>query len=352
MANIYDVAKKAGVSKSTVSLVLNNRQSVKPETRILVEKAIRELNYVPNNNARCLMNRTMNCLAIIILTEGRLQRDYSFNEPILITAYNISDGIYKGLSETDYSIATEYFDISRADELPKLIERQRVDGAFVVGSFFDGKMMEKIQATGLPTIAVGIGSQTCCRHSVISDPGEGFRIGIERLISLGHRQICCMNSTKWMLSSADRTRGAKQAMENAGLTMPDSAILYAEKNIGKSAYERFGAYWQEGNRPSAIMAANNTLAYGVIRCLHDLGVRIPEDMSIVVYDDSQLCGYHTPALSAINIQKEKMGETAAQMMLRLLADQQCAEETVSVQPFYVERDSVLQLSNDKRSTLS
>ncbi len=340
MANIYDVAKKAGVSKSTVSLVLNNSPKVKPETCRLVEKAIRDLNYVPNNNARCLMNRTMNCLAIIILTEGHIQRDYSFDEPILITAYNISEGIYKGLSDTDYSIATEYFDVTKPDELPKLIERQRVDGAFVVGSFYDGKTLKKIQETGLPTIAVGTGSNSGCLHSVLSDPCEGFRVGVEKLIAEGHHNICYMNSPKWMISSEDRIRGARIAMQNAGIEISEKNILYADKNIGRNAYEKFYAYWQNGNRPSAIMAANNTLAFGVIRCLYDLKVKIPEDISIVVYDDSQLCGYPTPSLSAINIQKEKMGEKAAQMMLRLLSDPERAEETLYLKPFYVERNSV------------
>ena len=154
MANIHDVAKRAGVSKSTVSLVLNHSPLVKEDTRELVEAAIEELGYVPSSNARGLRNQKTNSLGIVILTEEEGGTGYDIDQFAGLCSYNIADGIYQGLAGSRYSVATEYISLEKASKsLPKMVEDRRVDGVFVVGSFFDVDLIPRIQACGIPTVA-------------------------------------------------------------------------------------------------------------------------------------------------------------------------------------------------------
>lgn len=350
MVNIHDVAQRAGVSKSTVSLVLNSSPLVKPDTKERVLAAIKELGYVPNNNARCLSNRTMNSLGIVILTEEKAAPGYDMDQLAGLCAYNIADGIYQGLSGEDYSVATEYFSIrDGADSLPKIVQNRRVDGVFVVGSFFDGALISQIQRTGIPTVAVGIGTPGVDTAAVIADPGQGFYMGMAHLLQTGHRSVCCLNCPRIFRSAQERAGGAERALRDFGGRMQNQWMLYSQKNNGMSGYETFRQFWSTGARPDAILAANAPLALGALRYLREQEVQVPRDLSVLVYEDSVLCGYHVPSLSAVNIQKEEMGRRAARMMLSLMSQGQAAPETVTLEPHLVIRDSVRSRSSPAES---
>lgn len=341
MANIHGVAKRAGVSKSTVSLVLNNSPLVKPDTRELVEAAIEELGYVPSSNARGLRNQKTNSLGIVILTEEEGGTGYDMDRFAGLCNYNIADGIYQGLSGSRYSVATEYISLKKAcKSLPKMVEDRRVDGVFVVGSFFDVDLIPRIQACGIPTVAVGIGYPGAETAAVVADPAEGSYIGVKNLLENGHRAICYLNCPRIFRSSKDRAKGAQKAFEEFSGQLEKSWILYTDRNNGLSGYETFGRFWESGERPDAIFAANAPLALGAMHYMREKGIRVPEDVSVLVYEDSVLCGYHTPSLSAVNIQKEKMGYRAAARMLNLLGNANKEQDFETLEPRVVERESV------------
>ena len=312
MANIHDVAKRAGVSKSTVSLVLNHSPLVKEDTRELVEAAIEELGYVPSSNARGLRNQKTNSLGIVILTEEEGGTGYDIDQFAGLCSYNIADGIYQGLAGSRYSVATEYISLKKATHsLPKVVEDRRVDGVFVVGSFFDVDIIPRIQACGI-------------------------------LLEKGHRSICYLNCPRIFHSSKDRTKGAQKAFEEYAHQLEKSWILYTNRNNGLSGYETFARFWESGERPDAIFAANAPLALGAMQYMREKGIRVPQDISVLVYEDSVLCGYHVPSLSAVNIRKEKMGCRAAVQMLCLLGNTELESDCETLTPYIVERGSVLQ----------
>lgn len=343
MANIHDVAKRAGVSKSTVSLVLNNSPLVKPDTRELVEAAIEDLGYVPNSNARGLRNQKMNSLGIVILTEEEGGTGYDIDRFAGLCNYNIADGIYQGLAGSRYSVATEYISLEKAcKSLPRMVEDRRVDGVFVVGSFFDVDLIPRIQACGIPTVAVGIGHPGEETAAVVADPAEGSYIGMKHLLEKGHRAICYLNCPRIFRSSKDRVKGAHRAFEEFSHQLEKSWILYTDRNNGLSGYETFARFWESGERPDAVFAANGPLALGAMRYMREKGIRVPEDVSILAYEDSVLCGYHAPSLSAVNIQKEKMGCRAAVRMLCLLGNTDQEPDCETLAPYIVERGSVRQ----------
>ncbi len=342
MVTIRDVAERAGVSRSTVSLVLNKSPLVKEETRALVLAVIKEMNYVPNNNARGLSNKTMNSLGVIIMNESQPSNSYNFDNHSGLCAYNISNGIMSGLADTDYGIITEAFcSVAEPDRLPKIIGNRRVDGAFIVGSPYAPELVANMKKTGIPFVLVGVNSYEQDADSVLADPGEGSALAIRYLVETGHKRICFLNCPTRFRSYYVRKHGVEQLVKELGVEYNPEWFLSCEHNQGASAYKTMTAFLDTGARPDAIVAANAPLALGAMRRLHELGIRVPEDVSIIPYEDSVLCGYAVPALTAINIQKEKLGQLAAKLLLERMKDPDRPYQKIVVPPYMTFRDSVL-----------
>ena len=156
MVTLLDVAARAGVSRSTVSLVINKSPLVKDETRQRVERAIQELGYVPNPNARGLVKKENKSLGVIIAIEDQPYNTYEFNYETGLYSYNITNGIPVGLANTDYGLLTERFCVSiQGKELPALVKNNRVDGIFLVGGLFTPELIERLKEKKIPIIAIG-----------------------------------------------------------------------------------------------------------------------------------------------------------------------------------------------------
>ena len=353
MITIREIAAIAGVSRSTVSLVLNNSPLVKEETRQRVLRVIRETGYVPNSNARNLNWRTTRSLGIIVLSDQPRTNDYDFANPVGLFSLNVMRGITGRLSETEYSIFIEYFSHEQAVtdapsgihsaeslQVPKLIRERKVDGAFLVGGFCKDSLVQACAPTGIPLVTVGVGAETALCDAVISDPSEGTYDALIRLYAAGRRRIGLVNCPQTFTSAEPRAQAMRRFCQTTGTPFAAENVIYGRHNNGESAYEAFGRVWEAGRRFDGLVTANPQTALGVMRYLYEQGVRIPQDMSIIAYEDNALCGYATPALTAVNIQKERMGEEAADLLLRRLADPAMPIQLVTVPSHMVERSSV------------
>lgn len=341
MPTIFDVAKYAGVSKSTVSLVLNNSPVVKEESRAKVQEAIEALNYVPNNNARGLSTRTTNCLGIVIMSEKSPMISYDFDQHTGICSYNISTGIMSALMDTKYGTIMEQFcSIDNPGELPRVVQNKRVDGIFIVGFPYDMGMIKKLVDMKFPFVLVGVGSLEAGIDSVRADPGDGVRLGFKHLVDTGHRNICFVNCPQTFRSSYVRYDALQAVSQETGVEIKPDWVLDSTQNNGKGAYDTFKTFWEAGNRPDAVLTANGHLALGAMRYLYEQNVRVPEDISIVAYEDSSISGYATPALTTVNIHKEQMGAIAARCLLDRLQNPNKDVEAIIVPADLVIRDSV------------
>ena len=315
MATINDVARRAGVSRSTVSLVLNKSPLVKEETRLQVERVIEEMNYVPNSNARGLSARVTHNIGVIFMQDYLLgipgTISYDNDQHVGLCSFNINNGIMTGLQETLYGVITERFcSVGEPDELPRVIREKRVDGAIIVGIPYSDQFVENMKKTGIPFVIAGVGSWEETVDSIYADPGEGTEMAVRELLQLGHKKICLLNCAERLLSHESRRRGFLRAMEEFGMEAMDNWNIYGDRNNGKSAQEAFRRFWEAGNRPDAIVTANGQSAMGIISYLYEIGVRIPEDISIISYEDSSICGYAAPALTSVNIRKEELGQSS------------------------------------------
>lgn len=338
---LVDVAHAAGVSRSTVSLVVNNSPLVKEETREHVQRIIQQLGYVPNNNARGLCRKTTNSLGVIIMAEETPRVGYGFDQHTGMCSYNISLGIMDGLTDTDYGIITEHFcSIANPHKLPKAIQNQRVDGAFIVGSPYSPELFDRLKKCGIPIVAVGVNSNVEGIDSIFSDPGAGVRMGAEYLLQTGHKHLCLLNSPRTFRSHEVRCEAVRQMEREGYFKFNWDWMLSCNQNNGMGGYQAFQQFWAAGNRPDALIAANANLALGAMRYLYEQNVRLPDAMSIVAYEDSSLSGYAIPPLTTVDIHKEEIGRRAAACLLDRIRNPDKEIEKIVIPSELVVRGSV------------
>lgn len=347
MATIDDVAKRAGVSKSTVSLVINRSPKVKESTRLLVESVIAQMDYHPNSNARGLSARVTNNLAVIIMQDyppATTQISYDNDQHVGLCSFNISNGIQAGLIGTDYGIIAERFcSVAEPNALPRVILEKRVDGAFIVGMPYSRQFVENMKKSGIPFVMVGVGSFEEGVDSIYADPEEGTELAVRELLQTGHKRIALMNCPANLNSHDARLSGCLRAARANGYNFNKEWNISSVTNSGKGAYEAFKAFWESGARPDAVACANGQSAAGVLAYLYEQQIRVPEDVSIIVYEDSSLCGYATPALTSVNIRKEDLGYRAAQCLIARIQNPDKRVEINSVRPYLIRRNSVKEI---------
>lgn len=342
MVTIYDVAQYAGVSKSTVSLVLNNSELVKNATRQKVLDAMRTLNYVPNSNARGLSAKSTYCLGIVIMSEDQPAQNYDFTQHTGLCSFNITTGIMSALVNTKYGALIENFcSVAHPGELPQVIKNHRVDGVFIVGSPYDRGMLTKINEAKIPCVLVGVDSFEADIDSVQADPGEGVQIGLRYLVETGHKKILYLNCPTTFHSAYVREKELYRCSAELSVPVDPKYVVNCDKNNGGSAYQKMKECWEEGMRPDAVLAANGYLAMGAMRYLAEQGVKVPNEVSFFGYEDSSISGYCIPPLTTVNIHKEQMGQIAAEYLISRIDKPGTPVRKVVVPANIVERASVL-----------
>ena len=334
MATIREVAAIAGVSRSTVSLVLNDSPLVKAETREKVLEVIRELNYVPNNSARSLSSKVTKALGIVVLSEHAAPDCYDMKYETGLYSRDIQTGISSRLANTDYSLIVEHYDTSQPDyPLPKVMQGNKVDGVFMVGGFYSRELHRKMKQSGIPFVIIG--GQEEDNDCVWADSGEGAYLGFKYLTENGYKNICYLNCPANFASNRTRLRGIERFVRESGFDFNWDWLIDCEKNNGEGGYLAMKALWEKGVRPDGMLSANSPIAMGAVKFLYEQGVAIPRDTAVVAYEDNILCAYTVPALTSINIRKEYMGKKAADLLLERLVVPEKAYEAVRVEPYLV-----------------
>jgi LacI family transcriptional regulator len=309
-ARIADVAARAGVGVATVSRVLNGRANVRPATRDRVLDAIRTLNYRPSSVARNLsLQRTMVIGALLPW----------FTNPSAVQRVR---GIVDGLSGSAYDLMV--FDIESEDRQRRAFELfdrgDRADGLLVVSTNPPDLEVERINAAGLPCILVD--AVHASLPSIAVDDVAGGEMATRHLIELGHRRIALIGDPPpefrfdW---SRDRTRGYEQALSRAGIDVrPEyvregTRLLHVARGIAAELLAL-------PERPTAVFAASDTQAIGAIEAARALGIRIPEELSVIGFDDIEVASY--VGLTTVRQPLFESGRRGAELLLRALSGRQ------------------------------
>lgn len=310
---ILDVAREANVSKSTVSLVLNNSKSVKQETQYKVREAIKKLNYTPNLAARELTTRRTKTLGIVFLTSNHFKKAYSFDSVAETLLYDTSNGIYSGLKNTDYALLTERFSsVNNPDDLPSLITNRRIDGVFLIGGLFTPELIDHLRQINLPTVIIG--RQFTGTDSIFSEMETVGYLAGKEFLEKHHKRILFINGPATSSNSQKKLSGIQKAYSEFGVD-PKSLYIFNSGYTGLDGYKSMKEVWESGLRPDAIFCGSDGITSGAIRFLIEQKIQIPQDLSIIGYESSILSEYSPIDLTVIDAHKEKMGEEACRALL-------------------------------------
>jgi LacI family transcriptional regulator len=308
--SIKDVAARAGVSLGTVSNVLNRPTAVRPTTRARVEAAIAELGFVPNGSARQLAAGRSRTIAYLVLDSS----NPFFND------------VARGIEEVAKAEHLALFicnsdqDAEREDQYLEQLAELRVRGVLITAMDYSNPRLKGLREQGVPVVLVDRAPDTpedWCTVGV--DDVAGGELAISHLIEAGHRRLGLVGGPANIPQVADRHTGALAAMSDAGLDPHDLVWIQTDALTiadGRRAGERLLGL-PKGRRPTGVFCANDLLALGLLQHLSQHGVRVPEGVAIVGYDDIEYAAGAAVPLTSVAQPRLLLGRTAA----RLLAEE-------------------------------
>ncbi|OCG73547.1 LacI family DNA-binding transcriptional regulator [Microbacterium sediminis] len=315
---IEQVAARAGVSRSTVSRVVNGGSRVSPDALEAVRRAIAELNYVPNRAARSLASRQTHAIALVVPEDTTR----FFGDPFFAA---VVTGISERMSGSDHVLNLFIASDDPGNKTTSYLRGGNVDGAIVVSHHTSDTYLERI-ADAVPVVFGGRPIRERARdYWVDVDNVAGARAAVEHLVAQGRRRIGTVTGPLDMPAAIDRLRGFDAALAAAGLE--PGPIVDGGFTIDGGA-EAARRLVDEGEPFDALFVASDLMARGVIPALRDAGIRIPDDVAIVGFDDSPLATSIAPALTTMRQPSRLQGWTMVDVLLARLAGQSPPRVTI------------------------
>ncbi|QDX98049.1 LacI family DNA-binding transcriptional regulator [Pectobacterium carotovorum subsp. carotovorum] len=305
---LNDVAEYAGVSYQTVSRVLNQAPHVSSRTRSKVEQAMSALNYTPNRVAQQLAGKT-------ITTLGLVTTDLSLHAPSQIAAAIKSTASQLGINIVMSMLSSP--DVNSCNNAVNDLLSQRVSGVIVnVPLSTDDVAHISQTCADTPVLFMDADPHTDILN-VMFDPDHGARLAITHLVQLGHQHIALLTGPMTSISARLRYEGWLAELKKQQLV--PTSVLHGDWSAA-SGYHQTLALLGQSLRVSAIVVANDQMALGVLRALHEYGLRVPEQMSVIGFDDTQDSAYYTPPLTTIRQDFRLLGKEGVTRLLATLRD--------------------------------
>jgi LacI family transcriptional regulator len=329
---ITDVAAEAGVSVATVSRVLNDHgYPVRPETRRRVLDAVEKLDFRPNELARGLLLKRTKTIGLVI--------------PDIANPYYpaISRGVEDVAAERGYAVifCNTDRDAAKSEHYVTALLQKQVDGLILAGGGTDfTRASERFAEHG--TSVVFVGEPSVPWPSVRVPNEEGAATATSHVAELGHERVAFISGPTGLPTARDRLAGYRRAVAEHGLAEAESLERTGDFSEG-SGYEAAESLLRERQRPTAIFAANDRMAIGSLAAAADLGLPVPQELSIVGFDDIPLVSFVRPALTTVALPAYEMGAAAMRLLLDLLLEKDggasAATRTVRLPVRLVVRDS-------------
>jgi LacI family transcriptional regulator len=327
-ATIDEVAAVAGVSRSTVSRVVNGSSAVSPEALASVRRAIEELGYVPNRAARSLATRQTHAIALVVPEDTTR----FFGDPFFAS---IVSGINARMSQSDSVLNLFIASDDPGDKTTRYLLGGNVDGAIIVSHHTSDTYIDRI-ADSVPVVFGGRPVRERDRDYYVDvDNRDGARVATEHLLARGGRRIATITGPLDMPAGQDRLDGFRDALSVVGLepfALEDGGFT---DEGGAHAMRRILA---AGEAPDSIFVASDLMARGAMSVLSAAGLRVPDDVAIVGFDDSPVATAMVPALTTMRQPSRRQGEVMAHVLLERLAGRP-AERITIMQTELVIRDS-------------
>ncbi|MFH1907164.1 MAG: LacI family DNA-binding transcriptional regulator [Chloroflexota bacterium] len=329
----YDVAKKAGVSRTTVSFVLNNVPGVNISevTRQRVFDAARQLNYHPDANGRKLASGKSSTLGLVL----RQSPEQVFADSFLL---QVLLGVEHAATQQGFHVLLKPLDPSDTNGYLRLIRENYVDGIILSGPRQDDTEIIRLHRDGFPVVIMGQlpGSKI---PFVDINAIDGAAAAVDHLIELGHQRIAMITNAPLEYTSAQHRRdGYRQALVEAGLS-PDNSLLREGNYTPASGFIAMSELLGQSPCPSAVFVASDVVAMGAIQAIKLAGLRIPQDVAVVGFDDVLLAGYYDPPLTTIRLPAYGLGWAAGERLARLVQGEEMDQNGVFLESELVVRES-------------
>lgn len=350
MATMKDIAKLAGVSSSTVSHVINQSRYVSEEITQKVKQAAQRLNYTPSELGRSLKTNRTRTFGMLMTTSS----NPFFGEVV--------KGVERSCYQQHYNLIvcnTEGDSVRMKASIDTLLQK-RVDGLILMcPDLKDYQFNISEQYLDIPIVIMDWGEVQFTCDKIQDNSLRGGYLATQHLIDMGHQQIGCITGPLDNHQAQMRYQGYQQAMSHADLEPNVDWIIEgnfecksgydALKRIFKPQSATQSAHNSVSNRhhsiyPSAIFVSNDMMAMGAIQAASELGIRIPEDLSLIGYDDIEIAKFMTPALTTIHQPKHRLGQRAVEALIKRLSDLNRQPQLITLEPTLIERKSVLALS--------
>lgn len=323
-----EVAQLASVSVQTVSCVVNGTGSISAETRERVLQAIEQLNYRRDPIARSMRTGRTQLIGLLVL---------DITNPVLslIASAVEAEAYARGYSVLLYNVSQ---DKRRERAYLEAVAERLVDGLVIVNAVDRDKTFAEIQRSHIPTVLVDC-LATPLIPSVSVDNRQGAYLATRHLIELGHRRIAHLSGAPALEVARQRVEGYRQALADHGLGYVQIVNPVNNRWDYRSGYLATQSLLQSAPPPSAIFAAGDQMAIGAYRALAEAGVRVPDDVSVIGFDDIEAAAYITPPLTTIRQPFDEIGQRALGLLFELLGDQRPATTQIVLPPELVLRQS-------------
>lgn len=327
---IKDVARKAGVDPSTVSRVINNdpKLTVKEDTKKRILETIRELGYQPNAIARSLRLNSSGTIGMLIP---------DITNPLFPA---VIKGVENYASEKDLSlILSNTNDLYEKEmKLIRLLLNRRVDGLLLASVHLRDDTIAEVEKSGVPFVLVNRGNRKDTGPYVVAGNGAGSKMAVRHLIDLGHRRIAHIAGFLYTDSGIERLEGYRKELNHANVTV-DSEYMVEAGYSEERGYKAMLKLLKLPNPPTAVFAVNDLTAMGAIMASQESGLRVPEDISIVGFDDIWVASRIEPALTTIRVPLYEMGYLAMQILYQLMHNLPVEQKRVTLETSMIVRRS-------------
>ncbi len=327
---IYDIAKLAGVSYATVSRVINNREGVKPETRKKVQKILDENDFLPNKFARGLVTSSMKIIGINVIDVRNIHH--------IETAFHIE----QEFSKYGYTciICGCGHENEKQEEYIRVMAERQVDGQVLIGSGFQNKITKsciKKYFNDKPVIIANGYLDLPNVYSVVLDEEKAVKEAVIRLYEKGHHNIAFFNNYDITESSKLKEKGFVEGIIAVGIEHNEKRIIHVKSDL-KSAEDQTEKLLNEQPEITAIIYSEDIMAAGGIRSCHNLNIKIPDDLSIIGFNNSIYSDITYPRLSSIDNKTTEMGEVCTKTLYSLLNGENM-DKVYRLEPVLVEKET-------------
>jgi DNA-binding LacI/PurR family transcriptional regulator len=319
--SIYDIARVAGVAPSTVSRALEDHPRIGAQTKKRIQEIAKEMGYIPSTVAKSLASSKTWTIGMVLAT---------ISDPFM---GRVVEGVEQEAIEAGFNvfISTSQNDGQRELAVIKTLQKRRVDGIIVIASHLFDQSPRYFDRYKVPIVFINEQAPGKTMHFVTVDDARGAQMAVEHLCALGHRRIGYVGVANRPRSNLYRLKGYQDALATHAIPL-DSALMFTAHNIqdhvkiGEASLEPLLAAGA-----TAVFCYNDTTALGLLSACSRHGIAVPEQLSVIGFDDIDMAAYATPPLTTIRQPRFELGRRAMQMMLKLLADQEPENQFVTAE---------------------